>query len=112
MEITLFSILRLVLAFAGGAAIGLGFGLIQAAARRRYDSRQEAGKLRSGWAVMPGSAMRIACLLLVLAAIQGLFPAMFADGARWWLSAGVAAGYGGSLLSQLLRRRAAARGNG
>jgi len=39
-----------------GGFIGVGFGMVQDAARQRNERLQESGKLKSGWAVMPGSA--------------------------------------------------------
>ena len=107
METHLYSIVRIVLSLGGGAAIGYGFGLIQAAAQRRNDHRQQSGELKSPWGVMPGSGLRVACLLLALVAIQVICPVFFADGTQWWISAGVAGGYGFLLFRQLRERRLA-----
>jgi hypothetical protein len=109
METPLFTILRTVVALAGGLAIGYGFGLVQAAAQRRNERRAQRGQLRSGWAVMPGSGLRVAYLLVMLAVIQVVCPVFFVDGAQWWVSAGVAGGYGAFLFGQLRERRASAR---
>jgi hypothetical protein len=87
-----------------GGAIGAGFGMVQEAARRRYEKREREGNLKSGWAVMPGSGVRVAYLLITLAAIQLLCPLLFRDSIRWWVSGGVVAGYGVMLLRQLRRR--------
>jgi len=107
METALYNTVRIVLALGGGLAIGYGFGLIQAAAQRRNERRQESGQLKNPWAVMPGSGVRVAYLLVALAAIQVICPVFFSDGTQWWVSAGVAGGYGSLLLKQLLERRAA-----
>jgi hypothetical protein len=105
METSLFTFVRIVLSLGGGAAIGYGFGLIQAAAQRRNDRRQQSGELKNPWSVMPGSGLRVACLLLALVAIQVICPVFFADGTQWWISAGLAAGYGCLLFKQLQARR-------
>ena len=107
METDIYCAVRIILALAGGAAIGYGFGLIQAAAQRRNDRRQQSGELKNPWAVMPGSGARVAYLLVALAAIQVICPIFFADGTQWWVSAGVAGGYGTLLFKQLQERRMA-----
>lgn len=87
-----------------GVVIGLAFGAVQEAAVRRNRELYGLGKLDSGWAVMPGSMRRTAMFLLILAAIQLLCPLMFSDGCQWWVSGGVAAGYGWCLYRQLRGR--------
>jgi hypothetical protein len=99
-------ILRALLGLLLGGTIGLGFGLIQDAAHRRLAKRQENGRLNSGWAVMPGSMTRVGYLLIALVAVQFVSPALFTDGIQWWVSAGVAGGYGVRLFWQLRRERA------
>lgn len=95
------------LGLGGGAAIGYGFGLIQAAAQRRNERRQQSGEIKTPWAVMPGSGLRVAYLLIVLVAIQMICPVFFSDGTQWWISAGVAIGYGVLLFNQMQHRRLA-----
>jgi hypothetical protein len=90
--------------FIAGALIGLAFGMIQEAARRRNERLQETGKLKSGWAVMPGSGRRVAYLLVTLVLIQILCPLLFRDGVQWWVSGGVVGGYGFMLFRQLRQR--------
>lgn len=107
MATTLIEIVRSLAGLILGATIGLGFGLIQDAAHRRLTQRQESGRLPSGWAVMPGSMRRVAYLLVALVAVQVISPALFTGGIQWWVSGGVAAGYGALLFVQLLRERAA-----
>jgi hypothetical protein len=107
METNIHYIIRIVLALGAGTAIGYGFGLIQTVAQRRNERRQQDGRLKSGWSVMPGSGLRVAYLLIVLAAIQVVCPMFFADGVQWWISAGVAGGYGSLLFKQLQERRLA-----
>ena len=107
METNLYYIVRSVFALGGGIAIGYGFGLIQAAAQRRNDRRQQTGELKNPWSVVPGSGLRVAYLLIVLAAIQVVCPLFFADSVQWWISAGVAGGYGILLFKQLQERRLA-----
>ncbi len=87
-----------------GLMIGLGFGMVQDAARRRNERRQQAGKLNSGWAVMPGSGARVAYLLILLVLIQLLCPLWFVNGTQWWVTGGVVAGYGVMLFLQLRQR--------
>ena len=88
-----------------GAAIGLGFGMVQNLALRRNQQLQQAGELKSGWAVMPGSMRRIAYLMVALVAVQVLCPLLFTDGVQWWVSGGVVAGYAVMLFRQLHFRR-------
>jgi hypothetical protein len=98
----------MLVAVAAGGAIGYFFGLIQARALRRNERRQKDGTLSNGWAVMPGSASRVAYLLMVLVAIQFLCPLLFKAGTQWWVSAGVVMGYGYVLYRRLMQRKAAA----
>jgi len=107
METSLIYVIRTVLALSAGGAIGYGFGLIQAAAQRRNERRQKGGELENPWTVMPGSGLRVACLLLALVAIQVVCPLFFADGTQWWISAGLVGGYGWLLFRKLQERRLA-----
>ncbi len=85
-----------------GGAIGLAFGALQTMALRRNTRRAKEGSPDSGWMVMPGSAGRIAMLLLTLAAVQLLFPLFFGESyAQWLVSAGVVVGYGITLLQRV-----------
>src|SRR5712671_7155559 len=88
-----------------GVFIGVGFGMVQDAARKRNERRQENGTLKSGWAVMPGSGKRVVYLLVALVLAQILCPLLFNDGIQWWVSVGVAGGYGFMLFRQLSRRK-------
>jgi hypothetical protein len=90
-----------------GLAIGYAFGKVQEAALRRNEQRQQTGRLQSGWGVMPGSATRVAMLLMALVLAQLVCPLLFTHYSQWWVSGGVVAGYG-ALLAQQLRRRIAA----
>ena len=81
-----------------GAIIGVGFGMIQDAARRRNEKRQQSGELKNPWMVMPGSGARVAYLLVALVLIQLVCPLLFKDGIQWWVSGGVVAGYGDSVV--------------
>lgn len=87
-----------------GGIIGAGFGMIQNAARRKNEQRQNKGELTSGWAVMPGSGTRVAYFLVVLVLIQLICPLLFKDGTQWWVSGGVVLGYGVMLALQLRQR--------
>jgi hypothetical protein len=107
MDTHLMDILRPLLGLILGGTVGLGFGLIQTAAHRRNEKLLQDGRLPSGWAVMPGSMRRVAYLLIVLALVQIISPALFAGGSQWWVSAGVAAGYGALLFPRLRRQRMA-----
>jgi hypothetical protein len=89
-----------------GGLIGVGFGLIQDAARRRNERLQQAGKLRSAWTVVPGSGRRVAYLLIVLVLVQVVCPLLFREALKWWVSAGVGLGYGAMLFRQLRHRLA------
>ena len=109
METYLADLVRPLLSLVLGGTIGLGFGLLQTAAQRRYRRRQESGGLKTGWTLVPGSMSRVAYLLIALVIVQVVSPAMFAGGGSWWVSAGVAIGYSALLGRQLYRRRAAVR---
>jgi hypothetical protein len=86
-----------------GSVIGYFFGAIQNAALKRNTKMTEAKTLRSGWMVMPGSAGRIAILLMMLALIQIFFPMFFREGhlSQWLISVGVLLGYGKTLVDKL-----------
>lgn len=94
-----------ILAMIAGALIGVGFGIVQDAARQRNERLQTAGKLKSAWAVMPASGRRVVYLLITLVLVQLGCPLLFKDGTQWWVSAGVAGGYGYVLLRELVRRK-------
>jgi hypothetical protein len=96
-------------ALAVGALIGLSFGAVQDAAARKNQLLQSRGQLNSAWGVVPGSMRRTAYLLMILAAVQLICPLMFTNGCQWWVSGGVAAGYGSYLYRQLRRRMAKCR---
>jgi len=87
-----------------GLLIGAGFGVVQDSARRRYEKKQQEGNFKSGWSIIPGSGARIAYLLISLVLIQVICPLLFKDGIQWWVSGGVAAGYGIMLFRQLRQR--------
>jgi hypothetical protein len=89
-----------------GGLIGAGFGAVQELARRRYQRLQRGGKFNNVWAAIPGSGMRIAFLLLALVLVQVICPLLFTQGAQWWVSGGVVAGYGAMLFRQLAQRQA------
>jgi len=38
---------------------GVAFGTLQQAALRRNEQREQSGKLKSGWSLMPGSGTRV-----------------------------------------------------
>ena len=59
--------------------------------------------------MIPGSFRRVACLMLALALVQIICPMLFVDRTQWWVSGGVAAGYGWRLWQQFLEQR---RGGG
>jgi len=92
---------RSVLAVGAGALIGYTFGLVQNFALRKNEERERLGKLKSGWSIMPGSGARVAYLLILLVAIQVICPRLFNDSTQWWVSGGVALGYGYTLFCHL-----------
>jgi hypothetical protein len=100
----LFNVLCSGIGLATGGLIGLSFGVIQEKALRHNEARQLSGQLNNGWAVMPGSMRRVACLLAVLAVIQAFCPLLFTNNCQWWVTAGVVGGYGWSLYSQFRQR--------
>src|SRR5262249_12050923 len=92
-------------ALLAGGIIGAGFGLVQEAARRRNQRRQDVGRLNNVWTVMPGSGVRVFYLLIALVLIQIGCPLLFSDAVKWWVSTGVAVGYGAILFRNLRQRR-------
>ncbi|HZR21413.1 MAG TPA: hypothetical protein VFE51_29290 [Verrucomicrobiae bacterium] len=96
----------MMVAVTAGGAIGYLFGMIQARALRRNEQRHKSGELSNGWEVMPGSATRVAYLLIVLVAIQFVCPLLFKNGTQWFVSAGVVLGYGYVLYRRLMQRKA------
>jgi hypothetical protein len=95
-----------ILGLISGGFIGVGFGIVQDAARRRIERLQQSGKLKSRWALIPGSGKRVAFLLVALVLIQIVCPLLFNSGIEWWVSSGVAGGYGWLLFSRLRQRKA------
>ena len=93
-----------ILALLAGGVLGYGFGNVQEAAQRRYELRQQVGKLKSGWSVMPGSMRRVSYLVLALVLVQVACPLMFQNGVQWAVSIGVVLGYGYILYLQMRRR--------
>jgi hypothetical protein len=89
-----------------GAAIGVAFGYWQEVAARKNQQMFGSGKLGTPWAIVPGSMRRTAGFLILLAAIQLVCPLIFTGGFQWWVSGGVAAGYGWCLYRNLRRRMA------
>jgi len=104
METHLFEIFRHLAGLLAGGAIGLLFGTLQQAALRRHELQERSGQLKNGWSLIPGSGARVAYLLLALVLVQLICPLLFADGTQWWVSAGLVAGYGWTLLRQLRAR--------
>jgi len=97
--------LALISALIVGGFIGVAFGTLQNAARRKNEKSQAKGTFKSGWSLMPGSGTRIAYLVITLVAIQIVCPILFKnDSTQWWVSAGVATGYGAMLFLQLRQR--------
>lgn len=102
MPTNLTTMLVAIAALLVGVMIGLAFGMIQDAARRRNEKRQQAGTLKSGWSVMPGSGARVMYLVIALVLIQFICPRLFSSGGvQWWVSGGLALGYGYTLFVQL-----------
>lgn len=91
-------------AIALGAVIGFSFGILQQIARRHYLKKQNQRALKNGAFLIPGSMIRIALFLIVLAAVQLLMPNLFQDNAQWLVSFGVIAGYGWALLREYRKR--------
>jgi hypothetical protein len=109
MEIQLANILQSSVGLLAGGVIGLTFGVIQEAARLRYEKRQQMGRLNNGWSIVPGSGARVAYLLIALVLIQVLCPLLFVAGTQWWVSGGLAAGYGWSLFRKMMHLRKVGR---
>jgi len=110
MNFTFLDLARDVVGLAAGGVIGLAFGTLQQAALRQNEQLEQAGKVKSGWSLMPKAGARVSYLLITLVLIQFICPLLFADGTQWIVSAGVVLGYGAMLLSQLRHRlRMAAR---
>jgi len=90
--------------FLVGGFVGAAFGAIQNAAALRHGKKQEAGKLRSSLAIMPGSLRRVAFLMIALVFVQLGMPMLFTGNIQWVVSAGVIFGYGCMLYLQFRRR--------
>lgn len=102
----MFYALQIITGLLLGLLLGAGFGLVQDAARRRNERRQQSGDLKNGWSLMPGSGARVAYLVVTLTLIQLVCPLLFRDGVQWWVSGGVALGYAYTLYRDLRRRLA------
>ncbi len=84
-----------------GGVLGSLFGELQAAALARNRKLKDAGKLRNGWLVMPGSFGRVAAFLVFLMLVQVLLPFVFAGEAKWLVSLGIIFGYGWTHLKKV-----------
>jgi len=109
MEIHVLDILRSSVGLFAGGVIGLSFGAVQDAARRRHEKLQQRGGLNNPWSIVPGSGARVAYLLVALLLVQVLCPLLFVEGTQWWVSGGLVAGYGWSLLQKAMHLRRASR---
>lgn len=87
-----------------GGIIGIAFGAIQNAASLRNEKSQQAGKLKSGWAIMPGSMRRVAFLMIALVLVQIGMPILFDGIIQWMVSAGLVLGYGWRLYIEFRRK--------
>ena len=105
MESLLLNVLRISLALITGGFIGYAFGLIQNAARLRHEKRQQEGKFKNAWSIIPSPGARTAYLLIALLLVQLICPLLFVEGTQWMVSGGVAAGYGWALFQALRVRR-------
>lgn len=99
----------LLLAAAGilGGIIGYSFGYVQQVAQKRNQEKQRNGAMNSVLAVMPGSGIRIAYLLVLLFLVQLACPLFFDATGQWFVSGGVVLGYGWTLIADLKRKLAA-----
>jgi hypothetical protein len=104
MAIQFITMLASIAAIIVGGLIGAAFGTLQNIARRQNEKREQEGKLKSGWNLMPASGARIAYLLVTLVLVQLICPLLFHDNTQWWVSGGVVAGYGFMLYLQLRQR--------
>ena len=104
METHLIDLVRSLVAVLAGLGIGYCFGLLQRAALRRNEQREQSGNLGNGWSLMPGSGARVAYLLIALALVQLVCPLLFVAGTQWLVSAGLLVGYGWLLAAQLRTR--------
>ncbi len=100
------AILLFLAALSIGGVVGFLFGSSQNTALAGNRTRQENGKLKNGWRLMPGSFGRVALLLIVLAAVQLCCPFVFEGNIKWLVSVGVVLGYGWTLLKHLRQRAA------
>lgn len=98
------NILLTITGFIIGGLIGLAFGAVQNYALRRNEKRQEAGHLKSGWLVMPGSMTRVAFLMIALVLVQIGMPMLFEGVSQWAVSAGLVLGYGWMLYLEYRRK--------
>ena len=87
-----------------GTFLGYLFGAIQNAALLSNKKRNEEGKLKSPFHVMPGSFGRIAVLLVVLVFVQAGLPMFFKGNIEWLVSAGLILGYGWTMLKRIRKR--------
>ena len=98
-------LVAIVLATFAGLLVGLAFGLIQQNASLRYQKKQLEGTYKSNWGVVPGSFSRIGYLLIALILVQVVCPILFESISQWFVSGGLALGYGYVQFRQLMRRR-------
>lgn len=109
MHLTFLGILSMLVAAGIGLSIGYGFGVLQRTARLKNEERERRGQVKNGWSLMPSSGQRVAYLLIALVVIQVLCPMLFSGGIEWWVSGGLAVGYGWCLYRDLRVKLASLR---
>ena len=80
-----------------GLVIGGAFAWLQLQALRRNELLEKRQELPTLLKQIPGSGARVAFLLVALVLVQVLVPAAN----KWWLTGGLAAGYGVPFLWRL-----------
>jgi hypothetical protein len=105
MEMHAPDILRISVALLVGGVIGLAFGLAQDAARPKHELMQQKGEFTGRMSAVPGSAKRVALLMIGLIAVQWICPLLFARNTQWWVTGGVLLGYGSQLARGIMIKR-------
>jgi len=82
-----------------GVLIGGAFAWLQMQALRRNELLEKRQALPTLLKQLPGSGGRIAFLLIALVLVQVVAP----NADKWWLSGGLAVGYGAPFLYRLLQ---------
>ncbi len=100
-----FDFLRIGVALAVGAVIGIAYVSAQETARRRHELERPKSATADENLGVPGSARRAVLLAMALVAVQWICPLLFVAGTQWWVTGGVLLGAGWQRMRSIGERK-------